>query len=158
MKKMLNVSDVANFFIVFSKEKMIDKGISEGITNLKLQKLLYFAQAAHLAIYNKELFEEEIEAWEYGPVVKSVYHFYKAYNNKPLPIDNNFDFKKFDSETRDFLKAVWDMLGKYSATELVSITHKHDPWKNTFKKGENHIIDKKLLREYYKGIFVLNKE
>ena len=74
-----NVFDVANYFIGLSlKNKLDTDGTVEGITNLKLQKILYFAQCAYLALYDKPLFEDEVLAWEYGPVISSVYNKYKV--------------------------------------------------------------------------------
>ncbi len=77
---MHSVIDVANYFLSLVNE---DQG--EGITNMKMQKLVYYAQGFSLAMLNKPLFEEPIEAWQYGPVVPTLYHAFKKYGNVPLP-------------------------------------------------------------------------
>lgn len=62
-----NVQDVCDFIIRYSNKK------GYGITNLKLQKLLYFIQAYYLVAFDKPCFEEPIEGWDFGPVVPEVY-------------------------------------------------------------------------------------
>ena len=65
--------DIARYIIKYCK----DNGYS--ISNLKLQKLLYFVQAQFLVTYNgRPAFEEKIEAWDFGPVVPEVYHYLKC--------------------------------------------------------------------------------
>ena len=72
--------DVANFFID------LYNSVPEGqVTNLSLNKLLYFAQGHSLAENGKPLFDEPIEAWQYGPVVPSVYHTFKKHRRSRIP-------------------------------------------------------------------------
>ncbi len=150
----VSASDVANYFISLSyKDDEVDVDIHEGITNLKLQKMLYFAQAAHLALHDKELFKDKIEAWKYGPVVPVVYHNFQQYKNQPLPRPLNIP--KFHPEIKVFLDGIWELFDKYSAVELMHITHQHKPWKVAYRKGENKEITLQALRDYYKGIFTL---
>ena len=58
----------------------------DNLTNLRLQKLLYYEQGYHLAQFGTTLFDEEIEAWMYGLVVPSVYEYYHPNGSKPLPV------------------------------------------------------------------------
>jgi uncharacterized phage-associated protein len=155
----LKARDVASFLIDLSLKEGADKGVpvAEGITNLKLQKLLYFAQASHMALFNKPLFVEKIEAWKWGPVIPSIYHFYSHNKNKPLPRSQSF--KGIDSEKKaEFIQGVWDLFGKYSAIELMKITHKHKPWIEAFQKGSGTTIENNVLRNYYKNLFTLSDE
>ena len=73
---MAKVQDVAKFFIGLANEQA-EQNQGDLMTNLRLQKLLYFAQGWYLARYGKPLFSDEIEAWTYGPVVPEVYQTYK---------------------------------------------------------------------------------
>ena len=66
--------DVANELL----KRAADNGGGDLLTNLKLQKMLYYEQGFHLAYFNEPLFEEPIEAWQYGPVVPVVYNYYKS--------------------------------------------------------------------------------
>jgi len=145
------VKDIANYFIYLSNKTNIDNDITEGITNLKLQKILYFAQAAYLTLNDQKLFSENIEAWQYGPVIPSVYRKYKKYGNQPIPNTN----KKisFDKDLCIFLDGIWELFGKYSAVELMNITHKHKPCKDAYSNKTNNIISHEVLRDYYKGFF-----
>lgn len=157
-KSSYTASQVADYFVYLSSQKMVDEGVAEGVTPLKLQKFLYFAQAASLALFNKELFKEDIEAWKYGPVVASIYHKYKSQQNLPITTATGEYEKISDKETQNLLKGVWELFDKYSARELVEITHRHAPWKTTYKAGVNNVIPSEILRDYYKNIFELKEQ
>lgn len=146
-------SQVADYFIYLSSKNVIDEGIPEGVTPLKLQKLLYFGQAASLALCNRKLFEEDIEAWKYGPVISSLYHKYKSNLNTPLVEPSGEYTDIIDPQAQNILKGVWELFDKYSAGELVEIAHQHAPWKNFYKEGHNVVIPPEVMRDYYKGIF-----
>ena len=151
-----SVFDIADFFIRISSQKLIDDNTPEGITPLKLQKILYFAQAVYLSLYDKALFDEEVQAWQYGPVIKEVYLKYSKHKNNPI-ITVDLDHKIIDKKIAEFLKSVWDLFGKYSACELINITHNHKPWKDVYVEGvKNIIIKKESMRDYYKGLFEFN--
>ena len=128
--------DIANFFIDYNNHS-----IDNTLTNLILHKFLYFAQGYCLALYNTPLFDEDIEAWKYGPVVPSVYQTYK-YNKKEniSKIKGDFSLDKYDSKTIELLLAVINDYGKYSSSELINITHeKGSPWDMVYKENENNL-------------------
>lgn len=140
--------DIANFFIDYNNHS-----IDNTLTNLILHKFLYFAQGYSLALYNTPLFDEDIEAWKYGPVVPSVYQTYK-YNKKEniSKIKGDFSLDKYDSKTIELLLAVINDYGKYSSSELINITHeKGSPWDMVYKENENNIISKESIAEYFKN-------
>ena len=93
---------------------------------LKLQKLLYFAQGFSYAFYDKELFNDDFEAWVHGPVIPSIYHEYKSYEYNP--IDLNYNLKEFSDDVIDLLEYVKKNYAKYDAKYLEEITHKEEPW------------------------------
>ena len=76
------VLDIARYIINYSNEQQY------GISNLKLQKLLYFVQAEFLAFTEKKqpCFQEEIEAWGFGPVVPGVYKEFRQYGSSNSPL------------------------------------------------------------------------
>lgn len=124
------------------------------MSHLKLQKLLYFSQAAHLALYGKRLFKDKIEAWKLGPVVPAVYQSFKDLKNRPITKPNNQAYlDNLDQDSIDFLEQIWDIYGKFSANKLVRITHAHKPWQQAYNESVDYEIKPKVLREYYKGIF-----
>lgn len=93
---------------------------------LKLQKLLYLAQGFSFAFYDRELFNENIEAWVHGPVVPSVYHEYSSF--KYNPISMNYEIGEFSQEDQDVLNYVKDNYAKYDSKFLEEMTHNQEPW------------------------------
>ena len=89
-KSLINASNVAEYFLSLTEPEAGDI-----MSNLKLQKLVYYAQGYHLALFNKEFFSDEIEAWEHGPVVPQLYHCYKQYGSGAIAIPENIDSSVF---------------------------------------------------------------
>ncbi|MCY4577184.1 MAG: DUF4065 domain-containing protein [Candidatus Kaiserbacteria bacterium] len=155
----LSAMDVAGYIIVafYGKDKEVDEGISEGVSNLKLQKLLYFCQAFSLAKLNRQMFGENLYAWKYGPVVGEVYEKYKMYKNDPLSDQEAEHYAAGVPEAdRKIIDEVLEMFGGYSAIRLMEITHSHKPWKDLKKrveKGERDVvISQEAIQKYYKPI------
>ena len=119
----------------------------ELVSNLKLQKLLYYMQGFHLAVFGEPLFEEEIEAWMYGPVVPSVYDHYQEYGNKGIEPES--EVLELSSEEEALFADVLRVYGDYSAIGLMNLTHNEYPWKST-PEGRGHVIDKEKLRTFFK--------
>ncbi len=121
---------------------------SDLLTNLKLQKLLYYEQGYHLAQFGTPLFEEEIEAWQYGPVVPEVYARYSVCGrNSIMPEDESFDFGS-DEELELFCK-VFDTYNKFSAMGLMQLTHEESPWLDACPPAHGKIISKESIRKYF---------
>lgn len=152
-----SAKQIADYFVHLSSQKMIDEGVPEGITPLKLQKILYFSQAASLAIHNKKIFTEDIEAWKYGPVVPVVFYEYKSHLNSPLTEPIGLYKEITNPEAISILDGVWELFNKYSASELVDITHQHAPWKDLYQEGRNIVISPGTLKDYYNNIFELSQ-
>lgn len=155
-----SADEVADCLLSIADEQILGKDpegneIREGITNLKLQKMLYFADAVHLALFDKQLFADEIQAWDLGPVIPKVYfRFSKDYGNNPIHADASNGCT--DKELMDFLREVWNIFGKYSASELVNLSHRHLPWKKRYKEGvKDIIIPKDEIATFYKDLFKL---
>lgn len=149
-KELYSAADVAKYFIYLSSRAFVgDNKEREGITNLKLQKILYFAQAYYLAKFNKPLFNNTIEAWEYGPVIPDVYRKFKNYGDKP--IISKKDESTLSEKDKEILKEIWETFGGYSASRLVDISHAHAPWKDAYA-SEDKIISNKSLGEYYRPL------
>ena len=141
---MPSAKDVADYFL--TKASFND----DDITNLKLQKLLYYAQGFHLALFDKELFNEKIEAWIHGPVCPDVYHEFKDYGANIISdyqISKDFD-KIFSKEQLEFLDEIYEVFGQYSAWKLRNMTHEEPPWINHEKNSEE--IPKEEMALYFK--------
>lgn len=79
---MYSALDIAKWFLNYNLFlRNVDNEDTDDISNLKLQKLLYYAQGCYLAMYDAPLFKEDIVAWAHGPVVREVYDEYKAYGS-----------------------------------------------------------------------------
>jgi len=145
---MVKALDVAKMFLFWAKED------GDIITNLKLQKLLYYAQAWHLVNYGRRLFMDEIEAWDFGPVVKTIYHKWKKYGSTPIPYEiTGKEADQFSEPKLKFLQELYRIYSNFSATQLVSMTHGEKPWKESFNKGQNVVISTKLMKEYYSELY-----
>ena len=122
--------------------------------NLQLQKILYFAQALSLVRNKKKLFPEKVEAWEYGPVIDTVYQEFKGYKKKPILCEDEYEkvLKGIYKKDQKVLEDTLMMLKEYNGKELVEITHSHLPWKEVYKEGENKEITPTALKTYYEGI------
>lgn len=156
-----NVLDVSRYVINYSNEK------DSGISNLKLQKILYFIQAYFLTNTpnGRPCFKEKIEAWDFGPVVPEAYREYKQYGSADIPAMLSFiDFddddiwnsarKVFDSSVisdvdKEMINAVVDKFANYSATDLVTLTHRQAPWADAYVPHMNNEITIEAIRKYF---------
>jgi uncharacterized phage-associated protein len=116
------------------------------LSNMKIQKLVYYAQGFHLAIFDAPLFGEDIYAWAHGPVVPDLYHSYKRHGSGAIPKPDGIDAGIFSTDQIDLLEEVYKVYGQYSAWKLRNMTHDEDPWKNT---SLGDAISHKALRDYF---------
>lgn len=121
-------------------------------SNLKINKLLYICFGFYGATYGKFLFNDKIEAWQYGPVIPSVYH---AFNNGYF--DNNTDFLLKDKQ-KDSIDKVLSIYGTKAPFLLVDLTHQQNtPWSNAYVSEKKHIqIEKQAIIDYYKNFIRLS--
>lgn len=132
---MENVEDVADFLLEFYSDN------EEPITNMTLNKLLYFAQGHCLAEYGEPLFEDTIEAWKYGPVVPKIYKKYKVCGSKaPLfPEEGVLSSQHLKPETMALLAAVVNQYKCYSGIGMSRLTHeKGSPWELVYDPNHQH--------------------
>lgn len=139
---MISCHDVANYFLTLNDEE-----VGELISNLKLQKLVYYAQGFYLAVMGENLFEDTIEAWAHGPVIPALYHEYKEYGSGVIPIPPDFDPGIIDSETRSLLDEVYSVFGQFSGWKLRNMTHEEPPWIEAY--AGNKIIKKSSMKKYF---------
>lgn len=126
---MIDCLKAAKYFII----RAYEDGIDAHITNMKVQKLLYYAQCLHLAMYNEPLFAEEIQAWRYGPVCPIAYKFYSEFGAKQLPIPSKEFLLELPSDKKELLEEIWAYFGGYHAYRLSDMTHGEFPWKKARK-------------------------
>lgn len=163
MARNYSALDVARYVINYSNKNDYD------ISNLKLQKVLYLIQAYFLISTRngRPCFDDEIEAWDFGPVVPSVYREFKQYGSANIPTiksyivideDNIWNSKRIeydDSIIKDKHKkrinTVIERFSNYTATALVSLTHNQLPWIKAHEMGKNQEITIESLKEYFSG-------
>jgi uncharacterized phage-associated protein len=127
----------------------------ESITNMKLQKLCYFAQAWYLGNYHKPLFQEDFQAWVYGPVCPKLYRQYKKFGKNE--IDSTIDIAQFNvisEDDKEYLNDVTGIYDNFSAIELMLMSHEDKPWliarkDCTIDEPCYNIINKNDIEEYY---------
>ncbi len=155
----VEIKEFADFVVSYCNS------MGEPITNKKLQKLLYYVQAWHLAYFDEPLFDEAPEAWVHGPVFPSVYYKYKDFSYNPIGVDGEDDLCKKDFDERleilklsdEQSKLVYSVINKYgsmSAMKLEILTHSEAPWcdaRNGLQDWEPSAkpISNESMREYY---------
>lgn len=143
---MQSASTVANYFLSLADEEAGDQ-----LSNMKLQKLLYYAQGFALAINGGPLFAEPIEAWTHGPVVPEIYHSFKTFGSGPIPRSAEFDPMSLDKATRELLDEVYEVYGQYSAWKLRNMTHDEAPWADAYRVAPSSNIESHALRDFFKS-------
>jgi uncharacterized phage-associated protein len=140
---------IAEWFINWAISDDDDQG--EDLTNLKVQKLLYYAQGHYLARYGKPLFSNKIEAWAHGPVVPAIYAEMKY--SKSLKPSPDYDWSVIDRDTTEFLAGIWDAYGQFSAWKLRNMSHATAPWRDRFTPDEKHtVIPTDAIKRYFVGV------
>lgn len=125
----------------------VKKGIAESkfVTQMKLQKLVYFAHGYHLAKYKEPLILEQFKAWQFGPVIPEIYQEYKYYGSNPITdpsligwlysIDES-NSGKLAINAQSSINYTWQALKDLSGYQLSNWTHKENsPWSNNYKPG-----------------------
>ena len=140
---MPTAKDVANYFLSKTREE-----IGDNITHLKLQKLVYYAQGFHLAVYKTPLFDEPIEAWDHGPVVPALYKEYRVYGLSPIPGTVEAEaVLPFTEEQLALLDDVYEVYGQFSAWKLRALTHSEPTWEKAYPNG---IITHQAMEKFFK--------
>lgn len=142
--KVYTASDVARYIISHESK------CGRAVTNLRLQKLLYFIQLSFFAICGRPCFEDDMEAWDYGPVVSEVYHQYKVFGSTMISISEEIEADKFSKGDRALMDAMLDACADHTTRQLVNRSHHQSPWKNAYVPGMNNIISKDSIQEYSK--------
>lgn len=155
-----DVLDVSRYIINYSNK------MDYGISNLKLQKVLYFVQAYFLTQTKHPCFNEKIEAWDFGPVVPVAYSEFKGFAGMDIPtvksyiaFDENdiwntkrieFEENCIDNEDKVLINKVVDKFSEYSATDMVKLTQHQTPWFDAVSSQSNEITNESIFK-YFTG-------
>lgn len=121
--------------------------VGQPINQIRVQRFLYLAQGVHLARLNAPLFEDEIEAWSYGPVVPKVYEKLKVWGNKPITSNISGPIPKVN----EIIQYVWAIGDGLSNTVLCNWAHsKGSPWEKSYSPFYKKKISLNLMRDYFR--------
>lgn len=141
---MYDVIDIAEYILNYCEENY------HAITNLQLQKFLYYIQGKCIAKTGNSLFKNKLEAWRYGPVVPDAYFWFNDNMSEPITgIKSKINLNKQEE------KIIHEVISEkiiFSPWELVENTHKEGPWKDNYSEGMNYEISIYDLIKY-KSIF-----
>lgn len=160
---MYDVRDVANFTLDYADERGVE------ITNLALQKLLYFAHGWFFSIFDEPLIKNKFEAWQYGPVQRVLYDQFKTLKDRPIRgVRATFiDPASGESVLKDYsileihaevVRSVLQKYERFSAGQLVNKSHAEDsPWEFVWQQAEEAIypgmrIPDNLILEHFKRL------
>lgn len=122
----------------------------KSISNLKIQKILYFVQAEFLVDLGVCCFPETIEAWDFGPVVPVVYRAYRIYGSANIPAETANGLRPIRSVDMNRINGIVDECCEYSASQLVEITHHQSPWRDAYHRpGVNNEITPDSIRAFF---------
>lgn len=130
-----------------------------GLGKLKLQKLIYYAQAWNLVLnIGKKLFDDDIEAWVHGPAVRSVYNHFRDYDffNTDFSGLEEDRFKNLTEDERLILDAVWKIYGPYDGGYLETLSHSELPWQQArgnmdVAQPSQNVISTEVMKAFYGG-------
>lgn len=152
MTNLLSSNVIADYFLL-----KVDYLAGDSLSNLKLQKLCYYAQAWHLALFGKALFADEIQAWAHGPAIPSLYRRFRRYRWGAIdPQDLATEpLNELHDDHMKFLDEIWSKYGRFSGRQLEIKTHNELPWKEAYGdtprgQGCTAEITHKAMRDYYR--------
>jgi len=150
---------------------LLAKAAGNPPTQMKLQKLMYFAHGWHLALTDNALINETFEAWKYGPVVPSVYHEFKSYGvvgitslGTEMQTLGTSGIQWIPPQMVDgsgyaaaLLRKIWEVYGCYGGNQLSVMTHAQgSPWKIAYREGLNRPIPNEHIKSYFQGVMEKN--
>ena len=132
------------------------KRLERTLTPMQLNKIAYISQGASLAMLQRPMFSDRIEAWKYGPVIPTLYQATKKYGRAEIPanlIDKDSP-DALDNDTQALLKEVVEKYSHLTGIQLSSSTHRPGtPWYQVYepdvmgKEIPTHIIREHYLKE-----------
>lgn len=142
---MYDALDVAQYAIGYEASQR------RSVSNLRLQKLLYFIQAQFLVSNGRPCFHDDIEAWDFGPVVPRVYHEYKVFGSSSIPLPIRTGNYGILPDDRALINRMLDKCAQYSTTTLVSMTHNQKPWRDAYRRRFDNTITNQDMLAFFGG-------
>ncbi|RCL04150.1 MAG: putative phage-associated protein [Candidatus Tokpelaia sp. JSC189] len=124
-------SVVANQFLILAQNK------NNTLTLMQLLKLVYIAHGWMLGLYGRPLIRDEVQAWQYGPVIPRLYNMIRSFKSNPVEGDIDSINEKMDEQEVDIVDQVYQIYGQLSGPHLSRLTHQaSSPWHLTYKAEE----------------------
>lgn len=125
---------------------------SRRLTNMQLQKLVYFAHGAHLAAYGAPLIDDEVRAWDFGPVIPQLYERLREYGSGYVAPEliRHREFT-YGGSAHQAVRSVWQAYREHDAWELSNLSHQYgSPWDQVWNNGGRYgVISDRITRDYY---------
>ena len=135
---------------ILAAAKYLSECSDQPLSNLQIQKMLYFAQMISIGQYNEAIFYDDFEAWENGPVNPGLYHVAKSCGGDRVTGLPASPYTKLPDRSTALIGAVLQGLKTLSPKQLVNATHWHmGAWAKRFKEGANQLIQKPLIHGEY---------
>jgi len=136
------------------------------LTHMQLQKLVYLAHGWSLGAFDAPLIEDDIEAWDFGPVIRRLYDALRRYGRDKVTkrlrwgddtlfrFDNGEEaIDELTDNERAVIDLVWNKYGHFPAFKLSALTHQDDtPWSETFRFGRNSVIKNEKIARHFKQL------
>lgn len=129
-------------------------GRGSDISPMRLQKLIYISHGWMLALLDKPLFSDTPEAWQYGPVVPSVYQQYKKFGGNAISAIPDREPQGFSPDEKNLMEKVWEAYKGFTAIQLSALTHQpKTPWAITRELvGPGAAISNDLIKDHYRTL------
>ena len=152
-----SAQEVAAWLLATHYGQMLDLGVEDDLTNMKLQSLLYYAQGASLGLTGKPLFRDQLVARPEGPIVESVYRAYKGFGSRAIDrINGEYNVDAFTPEEVDLLRQVMEIFADYRASALLRMSHAELPWQEAWQRGDGTPLRQETMRDYFQEHYVEN--
>lgn len=143
---MAEAATVANHFLDLAKDK------GDTLTPMQVLKLVYIAHGWMLGLYGRPLISDEIQAWQYGPVIPRLYNIMRRFRGSPVegPLRAS-EVDEIGKRELDLINQVYEMYGNLSGPALSRLTHAKDtPWHMTYEDGVFGIrIPDDIIEDHY---------
>ncbi|MBK3745655.1 SocA family protein [Paraburkholderia aspalathi] len=148
---MASSKTVANKFLHLAREK------NDSLTPMQVLKLVYIAHGWMLGLYGRPLIDDEVQAWQYGPVIPTLYNSLRGYKGSPVTRDiPTLWSDALDRQQDDIVRQVYQMYGNRSGADLSRLTHAQGtPWCVTYEPGVfGSVIPTDLIEDHYHRLAV----
>lgn len=151
---MHNSVTVANRFLQLASER------GETLTPMQLLKLVYIAHGWMLGLYSRPLIRDDVEAWQYGPVIPDLYNHVRQYRGQPITATlNDRSGERLDDLEDDMVRQVYDIYGQQTGMALSRITHADGtPWAQTYTGAFGVTIPADMIEDHYKQLAATRRQ